>query len=68
MLTTVMPWAFAWALSTTSVPVAATAMSLRSGSCFSTSARIGTLLMRAISAPLRRWTVSSGVQVESYSA
>jgi len=45
----------------TSVPVAATAMSLRSGRCFSVSSRSGTLLEMQMSAPFRRSTISDGL-------
>jgi hypothetical protein len=51
-------------LSTTSVPVAATAISFSFGSCFSVSARIGTLLMMAMVASLRRSTTSPADQVD----
>jgi hypothetical protein len=47
-----------------SVPVAATAISLSFGNCFSVSARMGTLLMMAMSASFRRSTISSCVQVD----
>ena len=67
MLTTVMPFCLQKALSTTSVPVAATAISFSFGSCFSVSARIGTLLMMAMVASFSRSMISSGVQVASYS-
>ncbi len=60
MLTTVMPRDLAKALSTTSVPVAATAISFRSGNWARVSSRIGTLLMMAIWAPFSRATISSG--------
>ena len=60
----VMPFVLQYALSMMSVPVAATAISLSFGSAFSVSARIGTLLMMAMSASFSRSTISSCVQVD----
>ena len=60
MLTTVMPRALAACLSTMSVPVAATAISLRSGSCAKVSARSGILLVMQMVTPFSRSTTSDG--------
>ena len=52
-----MPRALAEDLSMTSVPVAATAIIFRLGSCASVASRSGTLLMMAIVASRRRSTI-----------
>ena len=61
MFATAMPCAWQQALSTQSVPVAATAMSLSSGSLRQHLApEAATLLVMAIDAPASRSTTSSG--------